>query len=217
MKSYIVLGLGRFGVSFSKTIIEMGHEVLGVDSDEKIVQQYAGKLTHTVEADCTNEEFLMSMDIEKFDAAVVAIGSNLQVSIMTTVILKELGAKYILAKAQNDFQAKVLYKIGADKVILPEKEMGIKAARNIASDNFYEMIEISNNYSIINIHPPESWYGKSLGELAVRTRYGVNIIAVKGGDDTGVVIPNANTVINEGDTITVMGDNSDLKRLGSSR
>lgn len=217
MKSYIVLGLGRFGINFAKTAVEMGHEVLGVDNDEKIVQQYANILTHTVQADSTSEDFLKSMDVRKFDAAIVAIGANIQVSIMTTVILKELGAKYILAKAQDDFQAKVLYKIGADKVILPEKDMGIKTAHNIIADNFYDMIEVSNDYSIINIHPPESWVGKSLGELAVRTRYGVNVIAVKGAEDPDVVIPKAGTIISEGDTIVVMGANSDLKRLSSSK
>lgn len=214
MKSFIVLGLGRFGKSLAQTLYDLGHEVLGVDGDEKIVQEFSRHITHTVQAEVTSEDFLKSMDIRKFDAAIVAVGSNMQVSIMATVILKELGARFILVKAQDDFQEKVLYKIGADKVILPEKDIGIKAARNLATDNFFDMIEISPDHSIISISPPESWYGKTLGELAVRTKYGINIIAVNGGNSTNV-IPNANTLIESNSVITVMGMNDDLKRVSS--
>ncbi|MDR3288423.1 MAG: TrkA family potassium uptake protein [Peptococcaceae bacterium] len=216
MKSYIVLGLGRFGISFAKTLMEMGHEVLGVDGDEKLVQHYANDLTHAMVADLTNEDYLVAMDVTKFDAAVVAVGSVLQVSIMTTVILKELGAKYILAKAQNDFHAKVLYKVGADKVILPENDIGIKAAHNLAADNFFDMIEISKDYSIINIDTPESWYNKTLGELAVRTKYGVNVVAIKHDEDR-VVIPDAHTVMKKGDNIMLIGSNHDLKKIRNSK
>jgi trk system potassium uptake protein TrkA len=218
-KSYIVLGLGRFGVSFAKTLVEMGHEVLGVDGDERLVQHCCNDLTHVMVADLTSEDFLKSIDISKFDAAIVAVGSNLQVSIMTTVILKELEAKYIMAKAQNDFHAKVLYKVGADKVILPERDMGIKAAHNLAADNFYDMIEISNDYSIINIYPPASWCGKTLGELAVRTKYKVNVIAIRNdsANEDMDILPSANTMVNKGDTITVIGNNNDLKKLRSTK
>lgn len=214
MKSYIVLGLGRFGKSFARTLVEMGHQVLGVDDDEKNVQELADEITHVVQADASSEEFLRSIDVKNFDAAIVAIASNIQSSIITTVVLKELGAKFILAKAQNDLHAKVLYKIGADKVILPERDMGIKAAHNLVANNFYDMIEISSDYSIIGLTPPSSWIGRKIGELAVRTKYGVNIIAIKNGDSINVS-PNPDTVIHKNDTITMMGANTDLKRVQS--
>lgn len=214
MKSYILLGLGRFGVSFGTTMFDMGQEVLGIDIDPSLVQTYSNSLTHTIEADATSEDFLKDLDIQKFDAAIVAIGSNFQVSIMVTVLLKELGAKYILAKAKDDFQAKVLYKIGADQVILPEKDIGIKVAKGMISRNYSELIELSPDYSIINIYAPESWCGNNLGALAVRTRYKVNVIAVKSGENTSM-IPHANTIIKPGDVITVMGENTDLKKVSN--
>jgi len=212
MKSFIVLGLGRFGKSLASTLYKMGHEVLCVDEDERVVQEFSRHATLTVQADLTSEEFLKTMDIEHFDAAIVAVGANMQVSIMATVLLKELGAKYILVKAQDDLQERVLYKVGADKVILPERDTGIKVARNLTTDNFFDMIEISADHSIINIRPPEAWFGKTLGELAIRAKYGINIIAVKNGDAANI-IPTATTVLTEDSVITVMGTNTDLRRI----
>lgn len=213
MKSYIVLGLGRFGKSIAKALYDMGYDVLGVDSNEKLVDEFSRYITQTVQADITSEDFLRSMDIKSFDAAIVAVGSNIQISILVTVLLKELGARFVLAKAQDDFQEKILYKIGADKVILPEKDIGVKAARNLATDNFFDMIEISPEYSITSISPPNSWLGKTLNELSARKHYGLNIIAIK---DTAnkCIIPDANTVIEGGSIITVMGKNDDLNKLG---
>lgn len=214
MKSYIVLGLGRFGQSIARTLYELGYEVLGVDSDEQIVNEFSGYTTQTVQADITSESFLRSMDIGSFDAAIVAVGSNIQISILVTILLKELGAKFILVKAQDDFQERILYKIGADKVILPEKDMGIKTARNLAADNFFDVIEISPEYSITSVSPPGSWHGKTLGEISARTRYGLNILAVNGPDNK-CIIPDANTVIESGAVIIVMGSNGDLQRFAN--
>lgn len=212
MKSVIVLGLGRFGGNVAKTLYELDYEVLGVDNNERIVNEFSRYITHSIQADITDEDFLKSIDIEKFDAAVVAVGSSIQVSVMVTVLLKELGAKFVLVKTQDDFEEKILYKLGADKVIMPEKDMGIKVARNLATDNFYEMIEISPDYSIISAPAPSSWIGKTLGNLGVRSRHGINILAVKGGNRANI-IPDADTVIENDSIITVMGMNSDLKRF----
>lgn len=212
MKSFIVLGLGRFGRSLAKTLSDQGYDVLGVDSDEKLVDEFSRHVTDAVQADITSEDFLRSVDICSFDAVIVAVGSNVQISILATVLLKELGAKFILVKAQDDFQEKVLYKIGADKVVQPEKEIGIKTAHNLASDNFFDMMEISSDYSIRTVSPPESWHGKTLGELAARTRYGINILAVK-GTDNNCIIPDANTIIEDGSIITIMGTNNSLQRF----
>lgn len=212
MKSYLVLGLGRFGRSFAKTLIELGHEVLGVDNDERIVQEFSRDLTHTVQAEACSEDFLRSIDVKSFDAAVVAIGDNIQSSIMATVLLKELGCRFILTKAQDDLQAKVLYKVGADKVVFPERDMGIKAAHNLVTNNFFDMIEISQDHSIIGLSAPHNWVGKTIGDLAVRARYGVNILAVKNSSHTSVS-PQADTIIHADDILTIMGANSDLKKL----
>lgn len=214
MKSFAVLGLGRFGKTILSSLYEMGHEVLGVDEDERLVQEYSSHATQTIQANFTNDDFLRSIEIQNFDAVVVAVGNNMPVSIMATVILKELGAKYIIVKAQEDLQEKILYKVGADKVILPERDIGIKVARNLADDNKFEMIEIFSDHSIISIVPPESWQERTLGELAIRTKYGVNVIAVKDADSENE-IPAANTALHKESIITIMGANSNLRRLAS--
>ncbi len=214
MKSFVVLGLGRFGQSLAKTLYDLGYEVLGVDGEEKIVNDFSEQITRTIQADITSEDFLRSIDINKFDTAIVAVGSNIQVSIMATVLLKELKVNYVVVKAKDDFEEKILYKIGADKVILPEKDMGVKVARNLAAENFYDMIEISPEYSITSATSPESWDGKTLGELGARTRYGISVLAVKSEDKTKI-IPNANTVIHSDSIIIILGTNNDIKRFGN--
>ena len=214
MKSFIVLGLGRFGKSIAKTLYELEYDVLGVDSKENIVNEFAQTITQTIQADITSEYFLKSIDIATFDAVIVAVGSNMQVSILVTVLLKELGAKYILVKTQDEFEEKILYKLGADKVILPEKDMGIKVARSLVTNNFYDMIEISPDYCIVSVTPPESWFGKTLGNLAIRSKYGINILAIKNGNDTNIN-PDANTIIDNKSIITIMGMDSDIKRFRS--
>ena len=213
MKSFLVLGLGRFGTSLSSTLIDLGHEVLGVDIEPKNVKHLADKLTYAVEADMSDEEFLRSVDVAKYDAVVIAVGSSFQASVMAVVMLKELGAKYILTKAQNDFQAKVLYKLGVDAVILPEKDMGIKTAHSLVTDRFIDVFEISKDHSIMNIHPPEEWIGKSLKDLSIRSRHKLNILAIQNSEKTKMLIPDADTVISEEDIITVMGENSDLSKI----
>jgi len=212
MKSYIVLGLGRFGQSLARTLVDLGNDVLGVDNNEHIVQELSDVLTHVVHAESSSEEFLRSIGVKNFDAAVVAIGGDIQSSILTTLLLKELGVQYVLAKAQNDLHAKVLYKVGADKVVFPERDMGIRAANNLVSSNIIDMIELSSDYSIMETGIPRTWVGKTIGELAVRTRYGVNILAVK-KDNAINVSPDPHMAFECNDVVTVMGKNSSLKNL----
>lgn len=216
MKSYIVLGLGRFGKSMAKALCDMGHEVLAADEDGDIVNGFAKHVTHAVQANVTDEEFLTDMDVGKFDAAIVAVGSNMQVGIMATVLLKELGARYILVKAQDEFEERILYKVGADKVILPETDMGIKAAHNLVSGNFFEALEISPEHSIVSIPVPDGWRGKSVGELSVRTKYGINIVAIM-GPGGAFIVPDAATVLEDSMVLTVMGTNENLKRINGRR
>lgn len=217
MKSFVILGLGRFGISLARTIVELGHEVFGADNDEEVVKRHAGELTHIVQADITSEDFLRSIDVAKFDAVIIALSSNLQASIMTTLIAKEVGAKYLIAKSQSDFHSRLLYKIGADVVILPEKDMGVKVAHNLVTDKFLNMIEISPEYSIINLYPPESWFGKTLKELTPGLRERAQILALRKSDASAALMPDLQQIVEEGDIITLMGENNTLRKLEEKR
>ncbi len=212
MKTFIVLGLGLFGKSVAKTLFDMGHEVLAVDDDLDTVNSFANHVTHVVQANVTDEEFLQSLDVPNADGVIIAIGTNMQVSIMATVLLKELGAKHILVKAQDDFEARILSKVGADKVILPETDMGIKVARSLVSDNVLDAIEVSKDYSIVSMPVPDSWCGKTIGELLIRTRYGVNIIVMRNPNGT-IMMPQADLALKPGLVLTLMGSNSNLKKI----
>ena len=150
-KQFLIIGLGRFGSSIAKTIYELGHDVLAIDKDEEKVQEISDYVTHAVQMDSTDESILKTLGVTNFDVAVVTIGSNLQDSVMATLILKELGVKYIIAKANNELHAKVLTKIGADKVVLPERDMGTRVAHNLVSSNILDYIELSEEYSILEI------------------------------------------------------------------
>lgn len=216
MKSFVVLGLGLFGKSLARTLFEMGHEVLAVDDDMDTINSIASHVTHAVQANVTDEEFLQSLDIKKFDGAIVAIGSSMQVSIMATVLLKELEAKYVMVKAQDEFEARILYKVGADKVILPETDMGMKAAHSLISDNVLDAIEISKDYSIVSIPVPDSWCGKTIGDLLIRSRYGVNIIVIRNPNGT-IMMPQPDLQIKEGLVVTLMGGNANLKKVHALR
>ncbi len=212
MNSYIVLGLGRFGRNIAKELVKLGHNVLAVDRTEQLVQEFSDIVTHVMCAECSNEDFLRSVGIQNFDAAIVAIGNDIQSSILTTLLLKELGAKFILAKAHDDLHAKVLKKVGADNIIQPERDMAIRSANNLISNNIIDMIEFSSDYSIMESDVPSEWVGKTIGELNIRAKYGVSIIAIK--NKKGITIaPNAGTLFNEDDITAVIGHNSKLKSL----
>ena len=211
-KQYVVIGLGRFGSSVAKTLYELDNDVLAIDSDEAIIQEIADSVTHAVQLDATDEAALRSLGIRNFDVAVVTIGEHIQSSVMATLLVKELGVKYIIAKAQNDLHAKVLYKIGADRVVLPEKDMGIRVAHNLVSTTILDYIELSPDYSIVEIACPKEWHGKDLKELNLRARYGVNVMAVKSESEVNIA-PGAEDVIKENDIIVAIGGAEELKRL----
>lgn len=213
MKSFLVIGLGRFGRSFARELVNLNYEVLGVDINPRIVNEAASYLTHTVQADSTDEDFLKSLGVKSFDSCIVAIGDNQEASVMITVLLKEHGAKHIIAKAQSELHAKILKKVGADQTILPEYDMGIKLAHSLTHKNIYDLIDISDNYSIVSITAPKEWINKSLGELSPRDKYGVNIIAIESSINEPNVFPNATTIINKNDVVVVIGENDNLKKL----
>lgn len=213
MKSYLIIGLGKFGRSCARELCNVGHDVLGVDENLRLVNDASSYLTHTVQADATNEDFLKSISVNDFDSCIVAIGDDQEASVMITVLLKEHGAKNIIAKAQSEIHAKILEKVGADKVILPEHDMGIKLAHTLCNMNIYDLIDISPEHSIISIKAPKEWSGKTLGTLSAREKYGVNIIAIESELKEANVFPTANTLINKNDTIIVIGSNENLTKL----
>ncbi len=212
MKQFIVIGCGRFGSSVAKTLYKMGNDVLAIDEHEEIVQEISDEVTHAVQADATDERTLRSLGVRNFDVAVITIGSDIQASIMATLIAKELGVKFVVAKAQNELHAKVLYKIGADRVVFPERDMGMRVAHNLVSSNILDYIELAPDYSIMEVTALDEWIGQSLIESNIRSKYGINVMAIKHGNDINVS-PVAKDVIHNGDVLVVIGHNNDLKKL----
>lgn len=211
-KQYVVIGLGKFGTSVAKTLYETGNDVLAIDKSEELVQEIADHVTHAIQLDATDENALKTIGITNFDVAIITIGSDIQSSVMATLLVKEVGVKYIVAKAHSDLHAKVLQKIGADRVIQPEKDMGARVAHNLVAINILDYIELSPDYSVIEIESPKVWHGKTLRELNVRAKYGINIMAVKGSNDINIA-PNAEDVISEDDIILAIGSTYDLAKL----
>ncbi|MBE6049889.1 MAG: TrkA family potassium uptake protein [Clostridium sp.] len=211
-KQFVVVGIGRFGYSVAKTLYELGNDVLVIDEDEERVQEISDEVTHAVQMDATDESAIKSLGMRNFDVAIVSIGGNIQSSIMVTLLLKELGVKYIIAKGNNELHAKVLYKIGADRVILPEKDMGIRVAHNIVSSNILDYIELSEDYSILEIEALEIWVGKSLKDLRLRSTYEINVMAIKRGDEVNIS-PTADEVIREKDILVAIGAGKNLDKL----
>mgnify|MGYP001170189992 CR=1 FL=1 len=191
----------------------MGHEVLAVDESEETVADIVEHVTHAVQADATDETSLKALGIRNFDVAIVAIGNDMQASILVTLMVKEMGIDYVVSKAQNDLHAKVLYKTGADRVVFPEREMGVKVANNLVSSNILDYIELSEDYSIVEIQAPSEWAGKNLAEINIRAKYGVNVMAIKRNAEINIS-PTAVDTIEEGDTLIVVGENEDLGNLG---
>ncbi|SKC43542.1 potassium channel family protein [Maledivibacter halophilus] len=211
-KQFVVIGCGRFGTSVAKTLYNMGYEVLVIDKNEETIQSIADSVTHAVQADATDEKSIKSLGIRNFDVAVVTIGSNIQSSILVTLMVKELGVEYVITKAQNELHAKVLYKIGADRVVFPEREMGVRVAHNLVSSNIMDYIELAPDYSIVEIATLDEWIGKSLVELNMRSVYGVNVMAIKHGPNIDIS-PDAEDLIEEGDVLVVIGHNDDIREI----
>jgi trk system potassium uptake protein TrkA len=214
-KQFVVIGCGRFGKSVANKLTELGSEVMVVDRNEEIIQSMSDVVTYAVQADATDENALKSLGIRNFDVAVVTIGGDIQSSILVTLMIKELGVKHIVAKAQNSLHAKVLYRIGADRVVFPEREMGARIAKNLVSDNILDYIELAPDYSIVEVIALEEWVGKSLKELNIRAKYGINVMAVKNGLDINIAV-SAEEIIKEGDILVVIGHNDDLDKIEHS-
>ena len=212
MKSYIVIGLGRFGQTLARQLCSLGAEVLAMDIRSDLVQQVADEVTHAVVGDSQDKDVLRALGVKDFDCAIVAIGSDLASSVLTVMNLKELEIPYIICKAHDETHRRVLEKLGVDRVIIPEQENAVRLARSLNSHNVLDYIELSEEYGILEIPAPRGWQGKTLKELNIRAKLGVNIIAVESGGITNVS-PAADYKILPGDVLVVLGDNYSLEAV----
>ncbi|MBT9133666.1 MAG: Ktr system potassium uptake protein A [Firmicutes bacterium] len=212
MKQFAVIGLGRFGSSVARTLQAAGHQVLGIDKSEERVRHNLDNCTRAVEADATDEQALRALGIRNFDTVIVGVGGDIQASILVTLMLKELGVKHVLAKAQSELHGRVLYKIGADRVVFPERDMGSRVAKNLVATNILEYIELAPDISILEFMVGSAMVGHSLRQLDFRNKFQANIIAVKRGDEFSLALK-ADEKIEEGDVLVVVGKNDDLRRL----
>lgn len=211
-KQFVVIGLGRFGSSIATTLYSLGNDVLVIDKNEDLIQDIASEVTHAVQADATDENALKALGIRNFDVAIISIGGDIQSSVMATLILRELGVKYIIAKGNGELHAKVLYKIGADRVVLPEKDMGVRVAHNIISSSILDYIELSSDYSIMEVKAFEDWVGKDLKSLNLRKKYGINVIAIKKGEKINLN-PAADDIVCKDNVIVAIGSKEALTSL----
>ncbi len=229
MRQFAVIGLGRFGFSVAKTLSEKGHQVLGIDINEDTVQDLSEIATQSICADATDEKALKAIGIDHVDVAIVGMGDDIEASILTTLILKEMGVKEIVAKAVTEEHRRVLQKVGATKVIAPEKDMGIRIANGLTSPTVIEHIELSEDSSIAEVIPPSEYLNKSLRDIDIRKKYGLNIIAIKkklkivtkGGDVKEEqkinVAPEPGDTIREGDILIVVGTNEHIEEFKKRR
>lgn len=212
MKSYIVIGLGLFGGELARKLCDQGCEVLAMDIRGDLVQQVAEDVTHAVVADAQDKDVLRSLGAGDFDCAIIAIGDDLAASVLTVMNLKELGVPYIVCKAHDETHRRVLEKLGADRVVIPECEFAGRLARTLSSHNVLDYIELSPDYGILEVPAPKAWVGKSLKELNIRARLGVNIIAVESGKETNVS-PGADYLIRAADIMVVLGESKALEAV----
>lgn len=212
MKSYVVIGLGRFGSAVACQLALQGCEVLAVDTDSELVQRISDDVTQAVVADARDKSVLKALGVKDFDCGIVGIGDDLANSVLTVMNLKELGVPYVVCKAHDETHREVLKKLGADRVVIPEMENACRLAKSLASENVLDYIELSEDYGIIDVPAPAVWEGKSLIELNVRAKLGVNILAIKRGGGI-TVSPSAEFRMKAGDIVVILGDSAALKAV----
>lgn len=210
MNSFIVVGLGRFGTEAARRLYSQGCEVLAIDSKPALVDRVSEEVTQAVVANAQDKEVLRALGVKEFDCAIVAIGESLSDSVLATMNLKELGVPYVVCKAHDETHRQVLKKLGADRVVIPEQENAARLAKSLSSHNVLDYIELSEDYGIIDVPAPKAWWDKSIIELNVRAKLGVNILAIKRNGNI-TVSPGADFRILEGDVIVVLGENKALK------
>jgi len=212
MKSYMIIGLGRFGSGLARSLSQLGAEVLAMDVRPELVQQLSAEVTHAVVGDGQDKEVLRALGARNFDCAVVAIGDNLAASVLTVMNLQELGVPRLVCKAHDEMHSRVLQKLGVDQVVVPELEQAQRLARILQSHNVLDYIELSSDYGILEVPAPKYWADKTIRELNVRAKMDINIIAVKNGEKT-MVSPSADYRICGDDVLAVLGDTAALEAM----
>jgi len=212
MKSYVVIGLGRFGLEMAAKLYECGEDVLAIDTDETIIDKFADRVTRAVAADARDIDVLRKLGADSFDRAVVAVGSDLAASALITMNLKTLGVPYIICKAHDDTYREILEKLGADRVIIPEREMADKLSLGLTSAGIMEYIELSDEYGIVEMAAPESWYGKTIRQLNLRSSYGANVISVRQGDELHIP-PDIDAPMDEQSALVVLASYKVIEKL----
>lgn len=212
MKSYFVIGLGLFGQALARQLCKLGADVLAMDLSSQLVQQVAADVTHAVVGDAKDKEVLRALGAKDFDCAVIAIGDDLATSVLVAMNLMELGVPYIVCKAHDETHRKVLEKLGVNRVVIPEQENAQRLGRSLHSHNVLEYIELSEEYGILEVPAPKGWTGKSIRDLNIRAKLGINIIAVESGRKTNVS-PSADYTIQPDDILVVLGDSYSLEEL----
>jgi len=211
-KEFAVIGLGRFGQSVALTLMERGYSVLGIDNNREIVQRMSEQITQVASLDSTDEEALRAVDIASFDTVVVAIGENFEGNLMTTVALKALDVRYVVCKTTTERQRRILLRVGADHVVLPEHDAGRRLAHMLTGPGVLDLLELEPGYSITELHVPRSMVGHTLVETNLRHRFGVTVLVVK-REQTLTVSPSANYTFASNDLLVVLGKNADITRL----
>ena len=212
MKSILVIGLGRFGRHMAKKFSEQNNVVMAIDINEERINNVLSVVTNALIGDATNERFMETIGVRDFDLCVVAIGDNFQSSLETTALLKDLGAKFVLARASRDVHAKFLLRNGADDVIYTEKETAERLAVKYGSDNIFNYIELNDEYSIYEIAVPSSWLNKSILKVNVRSKYGISILATKQGNNI-YPLPKPEHVFTDSESLMILGKNEDVSRF----
>ncbi len=215
MKTFVVIGLGRFGGAVATELCSLGHEVLAIDADPEKVQKTVDLVTHAVSGDARDANVLRALGVRNYDCAIVATGNDVGNSALITLNLKEIGVKQVVCKAQSHVHRKVLEKIGADRVVFPEHEMGLKLAQGLSSSNVLNFIELSDDFGIVELAVPRSWVGKSIRTLDVRARHHVNIIAVRGASGELDVAPGGDYALASGEMLVALGRTEYINLLHS--
>lgn len=211
MKQIAVLGLSRFGASVARALTNMGVEVMGVDKNPDKVADLAHDITHAVQANILDDDALDSLGLRNFDVVVLSI-KDVEISCIATMALKDHGAVKIVAQAGGEAHGKILERIGADKVIMPEKDMGIRLARSLSSNNLIDYMELSAKHSLMELEAIDEWVGRTLKQSNIRNRYKINVVAIRSGKVLRVA-PGSDDIIHDGDVLVVIGENTDLERV----
>ena len=215
MGAFLVIGMGRFGSSVATELYQMKNDVLVVDKHEEKITSVVNQVTNVIIGDTKDEAVLRSLDIPNFDCVIVAIASAIEDSILTTIMLKEIGAKMIVCKAQNEWHAKILTQLGVDRVIRPEYDMGKRVAHSLIEKNIIDHLELSPDYSILELHIPTHWINKSIGNIELRKKYSITVIAIRSAktDELSLSL-DAGTILHEDDILTLIGPKQNLDKIG---